>query len=285
MGGTDRARTSGCRREQGRWMMAALLASAGGLGCLGQEDGDELQGSVATQPAPADAPSAPLDSTAPAAETSKALNLCLTRSDRVSTVTVTNGDWGSWASCPSNCPEGSFAYGLRLKVDPWTPAVFVDETAVNAVRLNCNNRVSGAWTANAESTVSGWGSWWDISMCPGGTNVPLVGGKAEYESPGHSDETTLNHLWGRCGATTASDLPVQGASGYGSWRTPVDCPTGTAVCGITTRVESNQGVLGDDTALGGVRYECCRFCPVGQTACGPGVTCLPTASCPSPVVR
>ncbi len=263
---------------QGIWLVAAVLATGGGFACQGQEE----IAVVETEVSPAGAPSLSDGPVAPGSETDK--ELCIRRSDRVSTITVVNGDWGSWASCPNSCPEGSFAYGVSQRVEPWTSALFVDETAMNGVKLNCNDRVTGAWTGNVTSHQGSWGRWFDVAMCPGGTNVPMVGGKVRYESPGHSDETTLNQLFGRCGLTGTTDLPVSSASAYGTWRAAVDCPSGTAVCGITTRVESNQGVAGDDTALNGVKFECCRFCPVGMIACGPSLTCMAPASC-NPVVK
>jgi hypothetical protein len=273
---------TGRGRLQGRWLIAALLATGGGLGCEGQGQ-EESVGGVEVERSPADAPISS-EIAAPGSETDKALNLCITRSDKVSSVTVTAGDWGSWASCPSSCPEGSFAYGVNLKVEAWD--FRLDETAMNGVQLNCNDRNTGAWTANVTSTMGPWGGWWGLGMCGGGVNVPLVGAQVQYQSPQSwgVDDTTANHMWGRCGLTSTFDLPLIGASGYGSWRTPVACPAGTAVCGITTRVEGSQG-SGDDTALGGIKFECCKFCPAGQRACGTNLACLPAASCPSPVVR
>lgn len=45
-----------------------------------------------------------------------------------------------------------------------------------------------------------------------------------------------------------------GFGGWGSWSD--QCGTGEAVCGVTTRVEGDQGG-GDDTALNDLTLTCC----------------------------
>lgn len=42
------------------------------------------------------------------------------------------------------------------------------------------------------------------------------------------------------------------ASGWGD-----ACPTGMAVCGIRTKVQEEQGPIGDDTALNDIVMACC----------------------------
>jgi hypothetical protein len=253
-----------------------LLASVSGWGCDG--DGDA---GAPLEPSPVGSEAASISTgpNASGAETDK--DFCITRNDHTSTVTVAAGNWGSWASCPSMCPDGSFAYGASLKAEHGFEA---DETYLNAVSLNCNDRVTGAWTANVTSKTGPWGEWWALNMCPN-ADIPMVGGIVKYLSPQPAlvDDSAANHMWGAC--ANGTELPLKGTGVFGTWRSWVSCPAGTAVCGITTRVEGSQGA-GDDTALNGIRFECCQFCPVGQRACGPNFQCLPTAQCPPlPVIR
>ena len=44
---------------------------------------------------------------------------------------------------------------------------------------------------------------------------------------------------------------------YGTWS--AECPSGSAICGISSRVEPDQGGLRDDSALGDVKFECCTI--------------------------
>ena len=38
-----------------------------------------------------------------------------------------------------------------------------------------------------------------------------------------------------------------------------DCPAGTAICGMNSRFEGDQGA-GDDSALNDLKVHCCRIC-------------------------
>ena len=51
-------------------------------------------------------------------------------------------------------------------------------------------------------------------------------------------------------------IEVNGGAGWGSWREASYCPANYYVCGLSQRVEGNQG-RGDDTALNSVALECC----------------------------
>ncbi len=216
-------------------------------------------------------------------ETGKAITICVNRADWRATVTPTGGNWGTWATCSSFCPEGSFAYGFSHKSEP-NQGVAGDDTALNGIRLNCNDRNTGAWTANVTSSTAAWGSWLGVAMCPQNSiESPLTQGNVQLESSqGVLDDTAANRMAGSCRLGGANVQPASNTT-WGTWRGWAACPAGTAVCGIRTRVEASQGI-DDDTALNGVKLECCAFCPVGQVACGLNGECLAPSACPPPPV-
>jgi hypothetical protein len=175
------------------------------------------------------------------------------RGDFAGTALVSNGNWGTWG-CAQWCPAGSYAYGFSHKSEPSQGAG--DDSALNGIMLNCNNRATGAWTANVTSLVQQWGPWLSVAMCPN-TNSPLYTGNLQLESSqGGGDDTSANRLSGTCWDGTQINPPSNTA--WGSWRGWVNCPAGQAVCGIRTRVEAAQS-FDDDTALNGVELQCCTF--------------------------
>jgi hypothetical protein len=192
---------------------------------------------------------------APSGETAKD---CISRGDHVASITISDGNWGSWASCFDMCPPGSYAYGVNLKSE--APVGSSDDTSVNAVSLWCYNRGSGAFTEFVESTQQGWGTWLDASYCAGGSDNPIVSGNLRLEAPQGSgaDDTSANGLRFSCKNSSGVEETAVSNTGWGTFRGKVQCPAGTAVCGVKTRVEANQG-SGDDTALNGLQYACCTF--------------------------
>jgi len=226
------------------------LALALAAGCDGSGTGTE-PGVVAPQPG---AVSPETEIAVSNVDASVKAACPVVRTDLVGTALVSNGNFGSWASCPSFCPAGSFAYGLSHKSEPSQGGG--DDTALNGIALNCNNRVTGAFTGSATSATGPWGSFLAVAMCPN-TNAPLTFGNLQLEaSQGIGDDTSANRISGTCKDGTQIN-PISNTA-WGTWRGWVGCPAGTAVCGIRTRVEGSKG-LDDDTALNGVELQCCAF--------------------------
>uniref|UniRef100_A0A2K5YCY3 Vitelline membrane outer layer 1 homolog n=2 Tax=Mandrillus leucophaeus TaxID=9568 RepID=A0A2K5YCY3_MANLE len=70
-------------------------------------------------------------------------------------IEVTNGGpWGDWAS-PEMCPDGFFASGFSLKVEP-PQGILGDDTALNGIRLHC---VRGSVLGNTQVVESQSGRW------------------------------------------------------------------------------------------------------------------------------
>jgi hypothetical protein len=75
----------------------------------------------------------------------------------------------------------------------------------------------------------------------------------------HDNNLTVGSLTLRNGNWTEGSVEVSAQEGmYGNWTGLKMCPAGTYVCGLNTRFEGDQK-SGDDTALNGIRMQCCKF--------------------------
>ena len=74
------------------------------------------------------------------------VDLTPTPTDRIKTW----GDWASWEVCPGD----SFVISLQTKIHP-PQAPGVDDTALNAIRLRCNDE-SGTQITSGQAK---WGEW------------------------------------------------------------------------------------------------------------------------------
>lgn len=241
-------------------ILGALLLGACSAGVEGEEVGDIGAG---RQPTPARGEGnviGPAVKTAAAGDAESEKALCLSfRNDYKGSVTVTNGNWGTWADCSAMCQAGSFAYEASAKA-LGNQGTGIDDVAVSAFDIGCFDRVSGDFTGWAMANQYSSGSWFESAVC-GWPNKPIVGGRVRLEAPQGSseDDTSANGQRVVCrGDNNEIDLPTP--TSWGTWRSLAKCPAGQAVCGINTRVEGT-GPLGnrDDTAVNGLKYECCAF--------------------------
>jgi len=222
----------------------------------GTEDGALLDA------APLDDPGVPLEEVTemyPAVTSNVGMtekSCTIPRTDVVGYITIGSGSWGSWQACYDFCPAGSFTYSVILRSESTQGAG--DDTAMNGIAIACYNRTNGAYQGYVTSNAGYWGNWvaW-ANVNPYYTNNPFVSGKMKIEpSQGSGDDTaaniaalkSINGVWIQPDANTS----------WGSWNSETACPSGSAICGINTRVESTQG-SGDDTALNGIAFACCSF--------------------------
>jgi hypothetical protein len=243
-----------------------ITVSAAVAGCSAavddQSSGVEPEdGTVAAAASQGDAS----DVSAPVESAKDCLN---SRNDRVpassgGNILISNGNYGTWASCMDLCPAGSYAYMINLKSE--APQGTGDDTSVNAISLWCFNKTTGAFTEHVESGQQSWGTWLAATNCEGNGNAPtnfsnpIVGGNLRLEGVrGAPDDTSANGLKYTCKDARTSELTATANTGWGSFQGLKNCPMGSAVCGIRTRVEVSQG-SGDDTALNGVEFACCYF--------------------------
>jgi hypothetical protein len=181
---------------------------------------------------------------------------CILRNDFVTEANLSSGYWGTWETCPSQCPDGSYAYGITVRSEPTQGSG--DDTALNGVRLYCFNRSDGRYRGYVDSNIGYWGNWGSYAHCSTyTTSNPFRSGIMKLEPPqGGGDDTATNRVYAYC---IDGDLAAPSAyTAWGNWQTRAYCPSGTAVCGIRTRVEAPIG-SGDDTALNGVLFACCEF--------------------------
>uniref|UniRef100_A0A2K5TV89 Vitelline membrane outer layer protein 1 homolog n=1 Tax=Macaca fascicularis TaxID=9541 RepID=A0A2K5TV89_MACFA len=165
-------------------------------------------------------------------------------------IEVTNGGpWGDWAS-PEMCPDGFFASGFSLKVEP-SQGILGDDTALNGIRLHC---VRGSVLGNTQvvdSQSGSWGEWSEPLWCRGGAY--LVAFSLRVEAPTTlGDNTAANNVRFRCSDGEELQGPGLSWGDFGDWSDP--CPKG--VCGLQTKIQGPRG-LSDDTALNDVRLFCC----------------------------
>ncbi|XP_004638408.1 vitelline membrane outer layer protein 1 homolog [Octodon degus] len=168
--------------------------------------------------------------------------------DQESVIEVTNGGpWGDWA-WPEMCPEGYFASGFSLKVEP-VQGIPGDDTALNGIRLHCTR---GGAQSVIESKSGRWGSWSEPMWCPNRSFLVAFALRVEPAViPG--DNTAANNLRFRCSDGTELEGPGLNWGEFGEWSN--SCSKG--VCGLQTKIEEPRG-LRDDTALNDLRLFCCH---------------------------
>lgn len=181
---------------------------------------------------------------------------CPTRADWATSYTLAAGSWGGWAACYSLCPAGSFAYAATLRSESSQGPD--DDTALNAIQLDCYNRTTGAYSGFVTSGQSNWGSWRARGVTsPYDVSNPFVGGQMKVEAPvGADDDTAANNV--NLVAKNGTWTTLAAATSFGSWQPVRSCAAGQAICGVSTRIEGSQGIF-DDSALNGIAFACCNF--------------------------
>ncbi|XP_059125452.1 vitelline membrane outer layer protein 1 homolog [Peromyscus eremicus] len=168
-----------------------------------------------------------------------------------SIVDVTNGGtWGDWA-WPEMCPDGYFASGFSIKVEP-PQGIPGDDTALNGIRLHCTRGNAKQNTHVVESQSGSWGSWSEPLWCPGTHFLVAFSLRVEpFSFPG--DNTAVNNVRFRCSNGVELEGPGLSWGDYGDWSN--SCAKG--VCGLQTKIQKPRGPR-DDTALNDVRIFCCN---------------------------
>jgi hypothetical protein len=180
--------------------------------------------------------------------------VCEYRGDFVNTtITPSEGFWGNWGQCFEWCHSGSYALFAKLKSE--TPRGSGDDTGLNAIELTCISSSTGVETNKLYSLQGGWGAWQGRNEDCG--NQPIIGAKMMVEpKQGGGDDTAANRVAFKC--LNGAWIYPDSYTAWGSWSEAKECPAGSAVCGMRTRVEPSQG-SGDDTALNGMELACCRL--------------------------
>lgn len=186
------------------------------------------------------------------------------------TLSVDNGGlWGVWGN-PEFCPAGTFASGYIMKIEP-KQQINCDDTSLNAIRLICSD--SGGIDRGPITSLEGpLGSWTSEESCTKDTY--LVDFQLQVENGtvkrADLDNTCANYVKFHCrdlaGNNNDAELALSPGEGFwGSWGSWSEtCGQNSAICGLSTRVEGDQGEgfgdkgSKDDRALNNVLFYCCN---------------------------
>ncbi len=184
------------------------------------------------------------------------------RNDFVAELPLHDGWYGDWYD--GWCPAGTYATHYRQVVEKSQGSG--DDTALNTVSLFCQ-RPGGSETFEVSPYRADYGDPSTTPSCganPDGTPRFMTGGQIKVEDKqggqhwykpfqSSTDDTAANGVIMKCPSGTA-EASLTGK--WGKWYPMKSCPTGSAVCGLTIRVESKQG-KGDDTGMNGMHAMCC----------------------------
>merc|ERR1712154_457038 len=167
-----------------------------------------------------------------------------------------DGPWGAWKTHES-CPDGQFARGISLYVQPELGAetwfAKNDDSAANLVGLLCSHDscdMSPSREYSYPGTTSGW--WRDV-ICP--CSGFIIAFRQKVEPPqGGGDDTALNSIQIRCSDGTVLEPSNGGRWGnWGAWSNVCPVP-GWYVNGL---MRKNEGLNPDNTGLNNaVRMYC-----------------------------
>ncbi|XP_053399522.1 uncharacterized protein LOC123557204 isoform X2 [Mercenaria mercenaria] len=170
------------------------------------------------------------------------------------------GIQGTWGVAEF-CPQGSFAIGYNLKIEPDQGKG--DDTGLNAIKLICADQYGFIRGNEITSTQAIWGSYRkENKLCPkSGKTVYFL---TRYSLQMHDwDHIAASFVTFKCQDLnkTKEELQLEIFPGHGEpwgryWGTSDSCPIGTAICGLKTKVEKQQD-KGHDSALNDVKFFCC----------------------------
>jgi len=187
------------------------------------------------------------------------------RSDYVSELNLHDGWYGEWYT--QWCAAGTYATHYKQRVESSQGGG--DDTALNAITLYCK-KPSGSGGNSIEPHPGLYGTYSSYASCgsnSNGTPRLMIGGsiKVERKQGGDhwykpfassTDDTAANDVHMKCAGSGSAEADREGK--WGDWFPVKTCPTGSAVCGLSVRVESSRGSR-DDTSLNGVHLKCCKI--------------------------
>ena len=176
--------------------------------------------------------------------------------------------WGSW-HVEEKCARNSYAYALALKVEPEQSGGFLgrgkDNSALNGVKLYCMDPKTKEEKGDITSGVGGLGSWTKQKSCFKKNDL-LTGYRFRAEGPARrkGDRIFGVSIDVRCQSGSyinGEEFKLdQGKWGeWGRWSSETSCPTGSAVCGIQTKILPIQLRRKDDVGLTDIKLICCKF--------------------------
>jgi uncharacterized membrane protein (UPF0136 family) len=174
------------------------------------------------------------------------------RADDVGELNPGDLRWGEWQA-DATCPVGTWATNFSQRVEPKN-AKGDDDSALNSVRLVCAKR-DGSGPTTITSHEGWWGSWAQPATgCPAGSFINAVRIRNESPQGGKKDDTASNDVNMKC--SNGTELSAGNGTTWGEWSQYKECPAGSAVCGVSIKLEEKKG-KGDDVAMTGLRLRCC----------------------------
>ncbi|XP_069506415.1 vitelline membrane outer layer protein 1 homolog [Ambystoma mexicanum] len=174
---------------------------------------------------------------------------CTRGRNLVGELSATNGGpWGDWYDIDM-CPDGHYATGFSLKVDP--PEGIADDTTLNGIRLVCSGNPFER-TRTIQSGVGKWGDWTPVVSCPKGVLTRFTLKVDPYQGCFY-DDTAANNIRFTCSDGTELEGSGGAWGSYGEWRGT--CYYG--ICGLQTRLDPPRWFT-DQTALNDVKMLCCK---------------------------
>jgi hypothetical protein len=175
------------------------------------------------------------------------------RADDTGELNPGESKWGEWRS-EVTCPAGTWARNFGQRVEAKN-AKGEDDSALNSVRLMCA-KADGSSPATIKSHDGWWGSWADApNACPSGSFINAVRIRLEPPQGGKKDDTAANDVNFRC--SNGTELNAGNGTPWGDWTQYKECPAGSAVCGLSIKLQDKRGKDADDTAMNGLRLRCC----------------------------
>lgn len=163
--------------------------------------------------------------------------------------------WGDWGF-EDYCMEGQYVNEFWIKLESCCDSGN-DDTAMNSIMMNCNDlsttEVKQVKEHEINSIQGPWGTDLGKKRCLNGymTGFKLYSDKWEGS---WTDDIAASNL--KMGCEDGNDLDAGGISEWGSWSSYQQCPSGSAICGLQTRVyPKTKGE--DNVALCDVKMFCC----------------------------
>ena len=176
--------------------------------------------------------------------------------------------WGSWHA-EEKCARNTYAYAIALKVESKQHGGFMgrgrDNSGLNGVKLYCKDPKTKEEKGDITSGIGGLGSWTKRKACFKNGDF-LIGYRFKAEGPnrGKGDKIFGVSIDVSCqngDYINGQDFKLdQGEWGdWGRWSSETSCPTGSAICGIQTKILPIQLRRNDDVGLSNIKLICCNF--------------------------
>ena len=176
--------------------------------------------------------------------------------------------WGTWYA-EEKCGKNTYAYAIALKVEPKQKGGFLgrgkDNSGLNGVKLYCKNIKTKEEKGDITSGIGGLGSWTKQKACFKKDDI-LIGYRFKAEGPvrGKGDKIFGVSIDVKCQSgdyINGQDFKLDDGEWVdkGSWSSETSCSTGSAVCGIQTKILTIQKRRKDDVGLTNIKLICCKF--------------------------